>query len=307
MGAAMLFTLSNVRPIVRRVMDGSACRSCTARDIAAVRRLDAEGERIVLMELQGSLFFGTAEQLAERVQQLPAQVRFLILDLHWLRQVDNSGAQMLADISAMLARRGCRLYLCSMKGEVQERWSRRLADSNCRLFADRDQAMSAAEDALLGSAGVSPRPDLKLQDTVLARGLSPRETAFLQAYLSEGALQEAGYLFRLGDAGACLMVASNRSVEILLPVDDGRRRRIASVAPGVAFGEMAVLDAQPRSADAWVDGPVHYWALSRAGLEALGAAHPSIAFRLLANLGLELSARLRATTRELRIANQQDD
>jgi SulP family sulfate permease len=288
-------------------MDGSTCRSCTARDIAAVRKLDQQGQRIVLMELQGSLFFGTAEQLAERMQDLPSPVSFVILDLHWVRQVDNSGAQMLADISALLSRRDCRLYLCALKPEVRLRWSRRLAQSGCKLFADRDEALSAAEDALLGSSGLKFQSRLRLEETVLARGLSPREITFLQAFLVEGSLQTSGYLFRLGDAGASLLVASDRNVEIMLPLADGRRRRIASVAPGVAFGEMAVLDAQARSADAWVDGPVHYWALSRSGLEALGAAHPAIAFRLLANLGLELSGRLRATTRELRLANQQDD
>lgn len=306
-GATILFTLSSIRPVVRRVLDGLACRSCTARDIHATRSLEQQAECIVLMELQGSLFFGTAEQLAERMQALSAGVRFVILDFEWLRQVDNSGAQMLAEMSAMLAKQDCRLFLSAFKGDVRERLPRRLAAcGNCRIFSDRDQALSAAEDSLLGSAGVRAPDCLLLEETVLARGLSVREVAFLEAFLMPGHRERAGYLFRLGEEGASLMVAANRSVEILLPLPDGRQRRIASVAPGVAFGEMAVLDARPRSADAWVDGPVDYWALSRAGLEALGAAHPAIAFRLLANLGLELSGRLRATTRELRMANQQE-
>lgn len=306
-GAMALFTLSNVRPVVRRVMDAGSCRSCTARDIRALRSLDQQSACIQLMELQGSLFFGTAEQLAERMQQLPPRAKFVILDFEWLRQVDNSGAQMLAELSLMLDKQGRRLFLCALKGEVKERLPQRLAEiRNCRIFSDRDQALSAAEDSLLGHSGVLNKVNLRLEDTVLARGLSSREITFLQSYLSAGHRDRAGYLFRLGEQGDSLLVAVNRSVEILLPLPDGRQRRIASVAPGVAFGEMAVLDAQPRSADAWVDGPVDYWALSRSGLEALGAAHPSIAFRLLANLGLELSGRLRATTRELRMANQQE-
>ena len=304
-GAMALFTLSNIRPLVRRSIDGRTCRSCTVRSSAADRSLFEQGERLLLLELQGVLFFGTAEQLAARLQSLPPRVQYVVLELEHLSYVDSSGAHLLSEMALMLLAQGRSLLLCGARPALQGILRSRLPmTAGLSWHADRDQALLTVETILLEEAGCKAQPArLTLAQTVLARGLSARETDFLSAFVKHGKLERAGILFRCGDEGDSLLVSADRHVDIVLSLPDGRRRRICSVAPGVPFGEMALLEQQCRSADAQVDGPVHYWELTRQGLLALGAAHPSIAFRVLTNLGIELSARLRSTTRELRLAH----
>jgi len=73
--------------------------------------------------------------------------------------------------------------------------------------------------------------------------------------------------------------------------------RLASYARGTIFGEMALLDRQPRSATITADNDVVCYVLSEATFQALIAERPVIAVRLLANVARELSARLRQANR----------
>ncbi|MBV9119152.1 MAG: GGDEF domain-containing protein, partial [Chloroflexi bacterium] len=55
---------------------------------------------------------------------------------------------------------------------------------------------------------------------------------------------------RKGDAGDSLFIVKSGSVDIIMPEEDGQETCLASLAPGEFFGELAVLDGQPRSATA---------------------------------------------------------
>jgi CRP-like cAMP-binding protein len=72
-----------------------------------------------------------------------------------------------------------------------------------------------------------------------------------------------------------------------------------SYAPGVAFGEMGLLQGRPRSADAIAEEDAVVLELSKAGYERIAAENPTLLSKMLLNLGLLLSSRVRALTDEL--------
>jgi CRP-like cAMP-binding protein len=72
-----------------------------------------------------------------------------------------------------------------------------------------------------------------------------------------------------------------------------------SYAPGVAFGEMGLLQGRPRSADALAEENALVLELPRAGYERIAEEHPALLSKMLLNLGLLLSSRVRALTEEL--------
>jgi CRP-like cAMP-binding protein len=59
------------------------------------------------------------------------------------------------------------------------------------------------------------------------------------------------------------------------------------------FGELALLDATPRSASVQADGELLCWVMSREVFDDLVAQHHAIALKLLASLSRELGRRLR--------------
>ena len=75
---------------------------------------------------------------------------------------------------------------------------------------------------------------------------------------------------------------------------------MSTIAPGVAFGELALFDGGTRSADVVADEPSVCYVLPIAALDELAARNPGIRAKLLCNVGRELSARLRRADAEIR-------
>ena len=64
---------------------------------------------------------------------------------------------------------------------------------------------------------------------------------------------------------------------------------------GTVFGEMALLDARPRSASVQADGELVCYSMPRAAFEQIVERHQGIAVKLLTSLSRELGKRLRFT------------
>lgn len=103
-------------------------------------------------------------------------------------------------------------------------------------------------------------------------------------------------LFRAGDPGDAIYVSIEGEIGVHLA---GSARRLASFAPGVMVGEMSVLEAQRRSADAVAETDLVVLRLSAEAFERLRGAHPMLAAKLLHNISLYLAGRLRGLTAEL--------
>jgi glutaminase len=72
------------------------------------------------------------------------------------------------------------------------------------------------------------------------------------------------------------------SVTVALPT--GHLKRLATLSPGMAFGELAVVEHGVRTADVRADKPVECFALSIDEYHRLGETHPRIKMTFLENL-----------------------
>ncbi|MCB6177793.1 Crp/Fnr family transcriptional regulator [Rhodobacter sp. Har01] len=102
-------------------------------------------------------------------------------------------------------------------------------------------------------------------------------------------------LFQRGDPGDWLVALETGRVKVSLLTASGRELVLRQAEAGEMLGELAVFDAQPRSADATAAGPVTGWVLTRRGFRQIAAAHPGLSEAALAHL----CAMLRGTTGQL--------
>lgn len=102
-------------------------------------------------------------------------------------------------------------------------------------------------------------------------------------------------LFQRGDAGDWLVALTEGQVRIAVATPGGRELVLRYAEAGEMLGELALFDAEPRSADATAVGPVSGLVLTRAAFRAVAAMHPSLYDSALAHL----SAMLRGTTDQL--------
>lgn len=301
----LLFVRANARDILRRSTSGDRRHSLKVRTPLVQATLRAQGSRIAILELQGALFFGTADQLRGHLRPLLPHAQTVILDLRHLHEIDGTGARILLEAADDLARGGALLMVSEWAaGDRRRRVVDALmaSDGGSLSFADyTDEALERAEDRLLASLpGATLAPPeghaLSLAETLLGQGLDEHELALLAAETTcvEVPLGEA--LFRAGDPGDAIYVSLQGEIGIYLA---GHRRRLASFAPGVMVGEMAVLEKQLRSADAIAETRVVALRLSGEAFERLRMRQPALAAKLMHNISLYLSGRLRGLTTEL--------
>ncbi len=135
--------------------------------------------------------------------------------------------------------------------------------------------------------------------------LTERRSNSLFAQLSAGdleALHHAGVaksfhdgevIFKEGDPGDGMYLVESGQVRIAAMVGEGAHRPLALVAPGDFFGEMAVLDSEPRSANAVAVGETGLLFLPREAVLEFLERTPKAAV----NLVREFSRRMREFNR----------
>ena len=102
-------------------------------------------------------------------------------------------------------------------------------------------------------------------------------------------------IFQRGDPGDWLVALESGRVRIVLTTPAGRELVLRQAGPGEMLGELALFDAEPRSADATAAEPTLGHVLTRAEFRAIAARHPDLNQAALAHL----SAMLRDTTGQL--------
>ena len=251
------------------------------------------GASVLVIELQGALFFGTADRLARIVDTETASgTAALLLELRRVTEIDLTGARILGDIDTALGARGVKLALVlSARTET----AARLADifqARDRFFPDIDRAIEWAEDDLLRKAGTGPSLELPLDRVPLLRDLTSDQIERLRGSLEPVAWPAGHVVFRHGDPGSTLYLVTRGRASVHLRNDD-EGIRLATFAPGAVFGELALLDRGPRSATVTVDQDLGGFGLSEASFDELCQNQPDLAIKLLSALGRELSVRIR--------------
>jgi len=96
-------------------------------------------------------------------------------------------------------------------------------------------------------------------------------------------------VFHQGDPGDALYIVASGRVKVVLPSPDASEGAIlATLARGQFFGELAMLDGQPHSADVVAIEPTETLVLGRTDFERLFESEPSIRRSLVLALAREL-------------------
>lgn len=104
-----------------------------------------------------------------------------------------------------------------------------------------------------------------------------------------GETYPAGHvLFREGDAGQHMYVIQSGRVQLTRRVR-GREAHLATLPPGEFFGEMAIVNKQPRSATATVIEEAHLLVLDARTFEAMIRGNAEIAIRMIKKLAARLA------------------
>jgi len=295
--------------VVRRNL-GSQRFSKRVRTTAERKLLEQQGALSVVLELQGSLFFGTTDQLYRALEPELALRRYVVLDMRRIQSVDVTAVHMLRQVEDQLAERGGRLMFSGVPERVPsgrdiQRYFREVGlaqgGNGAQLFGELGDALEWIEDQWITQAQIpcSQEAPLELCDMELFAGRKPETLADLLAGMQTRSCPAGERVFARGEGGDEIYLIRRGIVRIVLPLDDARGRHLASFGQGSFFGEMAFLDHQPRSADAVAFTECELYLLSRKRFDALVEHHKLLGLNLMEALASLLAARLRQADAEL--------
>ena len=132
-----------------------------------------------------------------------------------------------------------------------------------------------------------------LSQTPVFAGLPRRLLGRLAVQFFEKRYAEGEVIFHEGDPGKGLFVVLDGEVEIVQETKEGERR-LASLGPSTAFGELALIDDLPRAATVRASAPSRLLILYRSHFEALVASDRGIALVIMQNLLRTLAGYVRA-------------
>lgn len=139
----------------------------------------------------------------------------------------------------------------------------------------------------------------RLRSVELFSGLKPEALELVAKVATEEVHTTGTTIFRHGDAGDKLYVIVEGKVRISREVPGMGEEALAVLGPGQVFGEMALLDESPRSADARVHERCRLLALPKDAFDDLLFLHKDLAYEVLWSVVRMLVGRLRETTEKL--------
>lgn len=123
-----------------------------------------------------------------------------------------------------------------------------------------------------------------LSNISLFENLQTEELEHLSTLLRSRRYSKGEVIFHQGDVGTALYILRKGQVNIRLSSDDGKEVILALLDRGDVFGELALLDDEPRSTDAVAREEADLLSLQREDFRKFLDARPQVAMRLLSAL-----------------------
>ncbi|MEM1378356.1 MAG: glutaminase A, partial [Pseudomonadota bacterium] len=290
--------------IVRRCYKANDVGSKRIRSAAERAYLDEHGSAVHIVELQGAAYFGSTEALIRHLFEQLESCREIIIDFTRVSYCDAAATRLLTDALTTLLSAKCAVAVSGLRdsGPLAElAASLTASDLNVAMAEEIDTALEAAEDRLLiGNPRLDDKSKYALSDVDFLSGLSAEDYKILQMLVSTLSFAKGEQIVKAGDPADAFFVVASGTASVSVELADGRRRRIASIAPGFAFGEMSIVESGARTADVFADEKTICYCFPIDKLNALHGSHPHIPTTILANMVKSLAYRLEKANMEIK-------
>lgn len=337
--ALLVFVARMSKSLIRAEYRGPGLHSHSHWSEHRQALLDRHGSRIAELQLEGPIFFGTADELQTRVFALMRDgVTHLVLNMKRVNDIDSTGMLALRRINDRLRQIGGHLafgYVAVERrlgrdrraisspskdvgpaGEKRriKRTERRKQKASRRvwtamsesgflqqaganvIFPDMDSALVYCEDQVIAAAPSLGGENGPRRLPGIFKSLTRDDLRQLKALSSGHVIEPGETVFREGDAGDAmyLLCRGRLSINVLLP-ESGEVKRVQCLPHWSLVGEMAVLDGRPRAATVTAETRCFCYRLPVENFENLLDRQPGIAIKLMNNMSVLFSERLRSS------------
>lgn len=302
----VLFVVNYSRvAVAKHELTGSQVSSNVDRSVEETRMLHQHGGRILVLSLQGFMFFGTANKLLTRVLGRCAEggdnpVQFVVFDFRRVPGIDSSAAMSFAKMRQAAEKRGLVLVFAQMAPEIRRLLVQagfvRDFGPTWRVEHDLDHALEWCENDLLESLDTAEMGTDSSVMGELARIL-PDQAGLdrLVGYMEKRDVAAGEVLLRQGDTADDLYVLEDGRVTVQIDIEGGDPVRLRTMHSGTVVGEMGLYLGETRSASVVADQPCRIYRLTGQELARMEAEAPAAAAAFHRVMARRLAERLRNT------------
>lgn len=249
--AVILFVVRYSRiDVVKHSLTGSDYQSNTERPTNDFEYLREYGEAVLILELQGFIFFGTASRVLGHVRHHleSGSARFVVCDFRRVTGVDSSAVAIFERIAVVVMDRADSLVVTGLAPAQRSQFDDLVSgyEGTIVVEPDLDHGVAWCEDRLLDGAGV---------EAGTSRPLPERLEEILAPYLERRTIRAGEVMMREGDPSpGIFLISSGRATVRLDGADvEGGSVRLRTLLGGTVLGEISLYRGEPCTATVVAD------------------------------------------------------
>ena len=308
--AILMFVTEQIHTsTVRRKTYGNKIFSKRIRTQAERELLATEGDKTIVFELQGSLFFGTTDQLYGSIESDIQKAKFVLMDFQRVQSLDVTAGHMIERIQKMMDERDAILILSRLPERLPSGRDLKtyvdhiglLKESNTKVFAEMTDALEWIEDETirLHKLEIQNTESLALTDFDLFKDLTASEAKELNETAKHLSFKKGELIYAHGTPGNSLLLIARGQIKLTLPVKGGQHVHLLTLGKGQFFGEMSFLDGHAHSADAYAIEDTELLNIDRESLAHAIGQDQRMMLIIFKKISLAIAERLRHSNAEL--------
>lgn len=297
--------------VVKIATNGSDHASNVDRDLETRELLNEEGKRVLILVLQGFIFFGTADKLLSAIRERinnrhESHFDFLVLDFHHVSQLDTSAIVTFSKLAQLSDQAGFHVVISgadekSIKQLVKHRFFTLDAKHWERHYKSQIEiAVDWCEQRILTDLD---RPDedyhLELPDVLRRIAYDESDIKRLAEFFVVEQREPGEYLFREGDIGESLFFVGAGVAVVVLDIPGQREQILRKFKAGSILGEMAIYTGENRTASVRIEKPATLFRLDKEAMEIMAREFPASTAGLHTYIVRILAERLSRANRNL--------
>lgn len=305
MAAILLFVINYSRiNIIHHILTGSEYQSRINRPLLHQRLLEQRGEQLQILELQGFIFFGTAQQLIEHIQARlnnatqPA-LRYLLIDFRLVTGIDSSVTLSFSKLQQIADDEDLILVLTNLDEKIRRQWEQEFFNERWHTFPDLEQGTAWCENKIITQfkeVGLSARP-LSFMEQIIKQLKEDAGDEFeweahlhpsdqlnttpqieqLNSYLQRLEAHTGEIILQQGQELPGLYFIEEGQVTAQTTEEDGRVQIWRTLEKGGVVGEMGWYTGNPASTDIRVSKPSVLLYLSTDAIKRMEQEDPQLA------------------------------
>jgi sulfate permease, SulP family len=289
--------------VVKHELTGRSFHSNVERSEHLTHLLDSHGNEILVLPLQGFIFFGTANRILERVQERiddakMGPLRFLIFDFRQTTGVDSSTMNCFQKLELLAEKIGFKVLLSGVEDEEENaEAASALVQSNPNIFRtsqDLDHALEWCEEKIIAA---------EVLEETMTGGQNPDSFHIqfqeIAHYFTPMQVESGVQLIQQGqDAGGLYFIEKGR-ITVQLETPDGPTVRLKTMGSNTVVGEVSLYLQGKASASVVTNLPCEVFHLSMESFIRMNQEVPEEAAQLHTYVVRLLSNRLASTNKTI--------